>query len=160
MALQDLAEHTRHFPAENSVPEALEPHLPLPHQCWWGSVNPTSFFLSVNPTSFPPPLLEHNGKLISCFFSTCVQMCLPDQDWLLYIFTFRRQCFLPVCLKKSWPVEQWENPGSIKDVEAPPPTFLKTGILLCLLRQTLGNSCVPHSQVCGCLSGQILGMIP
>lgn len=53
--------------------------------------------------------------------------CLSDQHWLLLIFPSRRKCFLPVCLKKSQPIKQWENPGSTMDLEA---FFLKGGFSL------------------------------
>lgn len=58
-----------------------------------------------------------------------------------------RRRFPPVCLKKSQPVEQWENPGPTKDLEAPPPFFFKWGLYISP-ETDIGNGCVPRPQVC------------
>ena len=54
-----------------------------------------------------------------------------------------RRRFPPVCLRKSQPVEQWENPGPTKDLEAPPPFFFLNGGFTFLLRQTLETAVFP-----------------
>lgn len=55
--------------------EALEPHLPLPHQCGWGSVNPTSSFSFLVKqtlgTFYLPPRLEHTASSYLAFFHLC-----------------------------------------------------------------------------------------
>lgn len=71
----------------------------------------------------------HYDKLLSGLLTRDVgPEVSPRYNRLLYNLPSRRRCFRPVCLRKSQPMKQWENPGSIKDVEAlPPPPLFKRG---------------------------------
>lgn len=143
MAPEHLVEDARYssLPEDNSLPQSSRttPAPPSPG-CWWGSVRSTFSAGS----QWQTPIL---------FGPMCVQMCLPGQGWMLYIFPSRRKCFLPGCLKKSQPAEKWENLGSIKDLEAPPPVLFFSGGFSFLWRQTLETAmfpslrCVAASQI-------------
>lgn len=107
LVLEGLVEHTRHFSpsAENSLPRSSRTTPSPPSPVWVGECQSYFFFQLLSKTD-PGDILSTSPagtqcKLVSCFFPP-VFSCFPDQDWLLDIFTFRRKCFLPVCLKKSW----------------------------------------------------------
>lgn len=87
--------------------EALEPNPPLSHQSGWGVLilPPLPFSGKSTWGAFcPPPLLEHNGKLIACFFHMYLDM-FSRSGLAAVCPQSRGQCFLLICLK-FWLVEQ------------------------------------------------------
>lgn len=145
LALRGLAEDTTFLHLQRTVSqEALEPHLPLPHQCRWRSVNLTSLscLRKINSEDILPISFASTQWQAHILLSLmCVQMCFPDQDWLLYIFSSRRK--FPASIFKE--VMACRTVGESRLHKQCESASSLNKSLFISPETDIGNSCVPCS---------------